>query len=179
MGKLTKDDVIFFYRTENIYSQFHPCAFTVDGILYDCAEKFMMAEKARLFKDGDTLDAILTTPGTNPRGIKALGRCVQGFDEDKWETHREKIVYNGNYAKFSQNPSLKKQLISTGEAMLVEASPSDKIWGIGLSEKTAAATPPPLWPGLNLLGKAIMKVRDTLVSEEAAFDTENKVDLPR
>jgi ribA/ribD-fused uncharacterized protein len=98
----------------------------------------------------------------NPKNMKAFGRLVKNFDENLWNSVAQDIVYAGNYAKFSQNPKLLKALLDTGDRLLVEASPYDKIWGIGLSELDARKTSPENWKGLNLLGKILTKVRDDL-----------------
>ena len=121
----------------------------------------MMAEKARLF-DGSATDAILTA--SNPGEAKKLGRQIRNFDQAIWEAHRFEIVVRGNLAKFSQHGSLKQYLLGTGDRVLVEASPRDRIWGIGLSASDPAAPNPYDWKGLNLLGFALMAVREQLNS---------------
>lgn len=120
----------------------------------------MMAEKARLFGDQQTEAQILKS--SNPGAAKALGRSIQGFDETRWVEHRFSIVVRGNLAKFSQSERLRNLLLQTGDQVLVEASPVDSIWGIGLAESDSAATKPEQWKGLNLLGFALMEVRDQL-----------------
>ncbi len=120
----------------------------------------MMAEKARLFGDRATLQKILTVQ--HPRAAKELGREVQDFQPHIWDAQRFEIVVRGNLAKFSQNSSLKQFLIDTGDRVLVEASPVDKIWGTGLAADSPDAERPDKWPGLNLLGFALMAVRRDL-----------------
>ena len=139
------------------FSQWYPSPFEVDGLRYPTAEHFMMAEKARLFGDLAARDAILraSTPGE----VKALGRTVTGFDDAKWNAVRFAIVVRGNAAKFLQNPALLAYLLGTGQRVLVEASPVDRIWGIGLAGDHADAAQPARWRGLNLLGFALMAVR--------------------
>ena len=107
-------------------SQWWPSLFEVDGVSYPTAEHYMMAGKASLFGDEETLQKILMIP--DPRIAKRLGRSVQGFDEELWCEHRLDIVMRGNEAKFSQNPELLTFLLSTGSSILVEASPFDLIW---------------------------------------------------
>ena len=141
-------------------SQWWPAPFSVDGIAYPTAEHFMMAEKARLFGDADVEGRVLAA-GT-PKAAKALGREVQPFDSAKWDGARFDAVVRGNIAKFSQNPHLQRFLESTGDAVLVEASPVDAIWGIGLAEDDPRARRPVQWRGLNLLGFALMEVRARL-----------------
>jgi ribA/ribD-fused uncharacterized protein len=144
------------------FSQWWPAAFTVDGAAYATAEHFMMAEKARLFADDEIRRRILAA--ASPGAAKRLGREVRGFDERAWLDARFAIVVRGNLAKFTQNPALGGFLRATGERVLVEASPVDRIWGIGLAAADARATDPERWRGLNLLGFALMAVRRHLAA---------------
>lgn len=141
-------------------SQWWPCAFTVDGIGYASAEHWMMAAKARLFDDRDALARILAAP--TPAEAKNLGRLVRGFDESVWAARRFELVVAGNVAKFGQDPALRDFLLGTGSRVLVEASPRDRIWGIGLGAGNELATDPTRWRGLNLLGFALMETRERL-----------------
>ena len=122
----------------------------------------MMAEKARLFNDPEVLEKILSAK--DPKTMKVLGREVKGFTESIWRQHRVDIVTRGNLAKFSQNPTLGEALLHTGDAVIAEASPRDRIWGIGLGVGNAKAQDPKQWRGQNLLGKALMEVRRQLVA---------------
>jgi ribA/ribD-fused uncharacterized protein len=142
-------------------SQWWPSAFEMEGVTYPSAEHFMMAEKARLFGDIETCQKILST--TSPEEVKKLGRLITGFDETKWALNRANIVLKGNTAKFLQNNSLREYLMTTGEQILVEASPYDPIWGIGLAEDDPLAAKPEQWKGLNLLGFALMIVRSQFI----------------
>ena len=146
--------------TKNCLSQWWECDFEVDGTLYRSAEQFMMAEKARLF--GDLLIREQIFQSKHPKQAKELGRKVSGFKQDIWINERYDIVKRGNLAKFSQNAELKEFLLKTGNRVLVEASPVDKIWGIGLSADDKDIENPHKWQGLNLLGFALMEVRDEL-----------------
>ena len=148
----------FFYG--GIFSQFFPCTFTEMGVTYNSAEQYMMAQKALLFDDIKTYDKIMSF--SNPYKIKALGRLVKNFNQEIWDKHKEDIVFNGNLLKFSQNKKLCKQLLATGDKEIVEASPTDTIWGIGLAETDPDIYDKSKWRGTNLLGKAIMKVREVL-----------------
>ncbi|MFB9891445.1 NADAR family protein [Planobispora takensis] len=141
-------------------SQWWPAGFTVDGTLYRTAEHFMMAGKARLF--GDEEVAAQVVAAGHPKEAKDLGRRVRGFDDETWEAARFDLVVRGNLAKFGQNPELGGFLLGTGERVLVEASPLDRIWGIGLAADDERAGRPELWRGLNLLGFALMEVRRAL-----------------
>lgn len=146
--------------TQTCLSQWFESAFEVEGALYPTAEHYMMAEKARLFADDVALRRILEA--SNPGVAKAAGRQIRGFDESKWVEHRCSIVITGNWAKFSQNRSLGEFLLGTGDRVLVEASPVDGIWGIGLAATDPAVENPNAWRGLNLLGFALMRVRERL-----------------
>ena len=127
---------------------------------YSCMEQFMMEQKAKLFGDEEIRKCILESQ--DPRQMKALGQKVRGFDETLWDTFKHSIVLNGNWCKFSQNRKLRDFLLSTGDSILVEASPYDKIWGIGLSADSPDAQNPFKWRGRNMLGFALMEVRDEL-----------------
>ena len=148
--------------TASCLSQWWATPFKVNNHTYPTAEHWMMAEKARLFDDGDAELAILKAK--SPGEAKKIGRQVKNFDQSIWEAHRFQIVVAGNFAKFGQNPALKDFLIDTKQRVLVEASPVDPIWGIGLAKEHAFATIPPKWRGLNLLGFALMTVREQLTS---------------
>jgi len=141
-------------------SQWWPVDFTVDGMTYPSAEHFMMAAKALLFGDTETADRVRQAP--NPGAAKALGREVRGFDEQRWAERRFDLVVAGNLAKFGQHEDLLGFLLGTGSRVLVEASPQDAIWGIGLAADDDRAASPENWPGLNLLGFALMEVRHQL-----------------
>mgnify|MGYP001333700914 CR=1 FL=1 len=144
-------------------SQWWPADFTVDGVRFPTAEHYMMWRKATLFNDHDMADRILRA--THPSRAKALGRQVRGFEQEVWEAQRYGIVVEGNLAKFGQHPDLRRYLLDTGERVLVEASPRDRIWGIGLRDSDPRATDPSQWRGLNLLGFALMRVRALLRGE--------------
>src|SRR3989338_673317 len=147
-----------------IYSQWYPCNFSENNNKYTSTEQYMMANKALLFNDKEIYEKIMKNK--NPSTIKELGRSIKNFDADKWLENRENIVFNGNLLKFSLNPHLSTKLLSTYPFILVEASPYDKIWGIGLSESQAVKMDPNKWPGENLLGKALVKVRNQLLSQK-------------
>lgn len=149
--------------TKSCFSQWYECRFTVDGVEYHTAEQYMMSQKAVLF--GDTkINAEIMKAG-HPNEFKTLGRRISGFDEKVWNDNKTDIVIKGNYAKFSQNPELKKFLLGTGKRILVEASPYDKIWGIGMAADDSRINNPLNWQGENLLGFCLMEVRDMLLEE--------------
>jgi ribA/ribD-fused uncharacterized protein len=143
-------------------SQWFACRFVLDGVPYNCCEQYMMAEKARIFGDMARLGKIFAS--RSPREQKALGRKVEPFDAEKWDAVCREVVYRGNLAKFSQNPELKSLLLETGSKTIVEASPLDRIWGIGLAADDSRASDPAQWQGTNWLGDALMRVRDELRS---------------
>lgn len=134
--------------------------FTLDGVNYPTSEHYMMAEKARLFGDEATRGKIVAA--RSPGAAKALGREVANFDDAAWVRHRFDIVVAGSLAKFGQNPALKTYLLETGNKVLVEAAPTDRIWGVGLAREDERILDPRTWAGENLLGFALMKARATL-----------------
>ena len=144
--------------TASCFSQWYEAPFVAEGQRYPTAEHFMMAEKAALFGDQATRALVLQAP--TPGAAKALGRQVRDFDEATWLENRFAVVVSANEAKFAQNTALGLFLKQTGSRILVEASPVDTIWGIGLAQDDARASNPNLWLGLNLLGFALMQVRD-------------------
>lgn len=162
-------DYLFFWGHTNktndpvgkfIFSQWYPSSFVVDGITYLTAEHWMMAGKAKLFYDDETLQRIIDAP--TPNEAKALGRQVKGFDTAVWEQNCFAIVREGNLHKFAQYKGYKEFLLATGSKVLVEASPVDPVWGIGLPQDSPKAKDPHTWRGQNLLGFALMEVRDAL-----------------
>lgn len=162
-----KNNFIFFWHEhlENgHFSQWYPATFQVEGIRYFHNEQYMMAKKALLFGDTRTYNKIMKE--SEPAACKALGKSAANFNQQLWDACKEEIIYNANYAKFSQNPELKEALIATGDAIIAEASPYDKIWGIGLKATDPDSQDPTKWKGQNLLGKALMRVREELRKEK-------------
>ncbi len=145
-------------------SQWWPTAFTADGHGFASAEHYMMWRKAMLFRDTASAARILAVD--HPQEAKGLGREVRGFDQAVWERERFGIVVAGSVAKFGQDDALRAYLLSTGQRVLVEASPVDAVWGIGLSARDDAAWDPRRWAGLNLLGFALMEARARLGGAE-------------
>lgn len=163
-------DYLFFWGShpnadgsisETCLSQWYAAGCEVDGVHYRTAEHYMMAEKARLFGDEAALAKVMRS--RFPVEVKRFGREIAAFDEAIWEAHRFDIVVRGNLAKFRQNPELAAYLLASGETVIVEASPADAVWGIGLAVEHPWIANPKLWPGLNLLGFALMEVRRTLL----------------
>jgi ribA/ribD-fused uncharacterized protein len=141
-------------------SQWFEAAFVVEGVRYRTAEHWMMAEKARLFGDPEAERAAIDAP--NPALAKAAGRTVRDFKDDVWVRERLEIVARGSTHKFAAHPDLREFLLRTGSRVLVEASPRDRVWGIGMGARNENAENPAAWRGLNLLGFALMEARERL-----------------
>lgn len=146
--------------TKSCFSQWWESSFNVGHIKYLFMKQYMMAEKAKLFGDKEIEEKIMSS--NSPKEIKALGRKVRDFDEEIWNNIKYSIVINGNYNKFMQNEKLKAFLLSTEDKILVEASPYDNVWGIQMSEDDVEIKNPELWRGENLLGFALMEVRNEI-----------------
>lgn len=144
------------------FSQWSRHSFKVDGVYYNCAEQYMMAEKARLFEDKLAEKQIMNA--THPRDQKAIGRKVENFKEKPWNAVARDIVYRGNYAKFTQNKKLKQYITETVGTTIVEASPYDAIWGIKLAKRDPDCHDRKKWQGTNWLGEVLMKVRDDIIA---------------
>ncbi len=180
---------LFFYATKSPFSNFHPAKFSDEENIFFSSEQYMMYQKAIFFHDLDTAKVIMDqnheslpqaflTEKINAQSIlnasydqwnglqvkvKSLGRKVKNYDEYAWNANRVRIVTKGVLAKFMQNEDLKQILIHTNDQILVEASATDKIWGIGLDEHKAKQIDPQQWPGQNLLGQVLMDVRSSLL----------------
>ncbi len=141
-------------------SQWWPCTFVLEGQHFASAEHYMMWRKALLFEDSSTAEKVLAA--ASPSEAKALGRSIAGYDDELWSSARLEIVTEGNVAKFGQDPALRSFLLGTGSQVLVEASPLDRVWGIGLTADDPRALDPASWLGLNLLGEALMEARARL-----------------
>jgi ribA/ribD-fused uncharacterized protein len=146
--------------TKTCFSQWWLSSFEVDKVIYKTAEHWMMAKKAELFNDNKVLEKIIKA--NSPAEAKKLGREVKNYNEILWLAARYEIVKEGNYHKFTQNPELKTFLLNTKERVIVESSPVDAIWGIGMASDHKDVLNPKKWEGLNLLGFALMEVRDKL-----------------
>lgn len=150
----------FFWGSDSPFSNWYPQWFVHQGTQYNCSEQYMMYQKARLFKDFDVAEMIMEQ--TSPRKQKFLGRQVRGFDNSVWMAECENIMIPGLISKFQQDTYSLNTLLDTGDSIIVEASPYDKIWGIGMTEDDPRATDPSKWDGKNLLGIVLMKVRDAI-----------------
>eukprot|EP00127_Corallochytrium_limacisporum_P000875 Clim_evm8s29 gene=Clim_evmTU8s29 len=163
--------VYFWGKKDEAYaafSNFYRSAsfrFTVDDFEYDCTERFFMMKKAAFFGDDEILQA-MKDPRLAPLQVKRLGRKVQHFDVDRWSEASYGFMVDGLYHKFGQNEDLRVLLLDTGDRLIVEASPFDKLWGIGLGKNKALRRPIEEWPGKNLLGKALMEVREKIRGDQ-------------
>jgi len=161
----------FFWN--GIFSNWYISHFEINGVKYNCTEQYMMHQKAKLFGDNRIADKIIRVD--NQRNIKSLGRQVKNFDEKTWAANREAIVFNGNWLKFTQNPGICAELMDYPEGtVFVEASPYDRIWGIGFRANCARANRQ-RW-GLNLLGKAITKVHTELYRQQNHVDSDDEME---
>ncbi|ACU71836.1 conserved hypothetical protein [Catenulispora acidiphila DSM 44928] len=147
---------------EACLSQWWPAEFRIGSITYFTAEHWMMVSKAQLFGDSDAWARVLST--RDPAVAKRAGRNACDFDETTWAAVRFGLVVAGNYAKFAQNSDLRAFLAGTAGEVLVEASPYDRVWGVGLAASHRDVRDPAAWPGLNLLGFALMRVREELMA---------------
>jgi ribA/ribD-fused uncharacterized protein len=151
-----------FFGADDVFSNWHRCQFEYHGVAFSCVEQFMMFSKAKLFNDEQSAQKILAT--ADPMAQKILGRKVAGFNLEEWVRRRESVVFVGCREKFAQNPGLRTMLLATAPTELVEASPYDLIWGIGLGERDSRIADKRYWRGQNLLGITLMRVRDVLAS---------------
>lgn len=166
----SKDDFIFFWKPcqsnkidKGCFSQWFMSDFIIDGRRYCCAEQYMMAKKAELFHDEEIFKEIINE--RSPKRIRDLGRMVKNFDPVLWGERKTEFVAEANIAKFTQRQELRDFICSTEGKILVEASPFDRIWGIGLNASNVNSVNPSLWRGLNLLGFTLMEVRDEIISK--------------
>ena len=157
------ENIIGFHKPneENGYlSNWYPSHFSISGIEYSSMEQYMMHQKALLFRDKIIADRMMKTDDVAE--IKQLGRLVAGYNDHVWNGVRQIVVYNGLLAKFSQNDELKEKLLATKDSVLAECAVNDRIWGIGLSMSDPNRNDISMWKGQNLLGYALMMVREPL-----------------
>lgn len=160
--------LIGFFSPNHPFSNFHDAPFEIGGNTFSCSEQYFMYRKAVLFGDDTKAQHILDAYNAHPKVFKDLGRQVKGFTLTKWHKHRDGIMYDALYHKFTQNPKLLKQLVDTKDAVLVETSPFDNIWGIKLGKHTRKGKQPTGWKnphnwnGENRLGFLLMDLRDIL-----------------
>lgn len=150
----------FFFTDKDAFSNWYMRDFELQGIRFNCNEQCMMYGKARMFDDLVSAGKILSLP--YPKDQKAAGKQVANFDQVMWDKRKLNLVYAGAKAKFTQHEDLYDLLLSTGNTELVEASPYDRIWGIGLAVSNPAARDKTQWRGQNLLGVVLKRLRDQL-----------------
>ncbi len=150
----------FFYRTASPFSNSHACETSIRGVEFTSSEQMFMYFKAKLFKDDAIAAQILEASA--PKTVKALGRKVSGFNGEVWDKYKFDLMCIACYHKFTQSSRLKSELLATAGTQLVEASPTDRIWGIGMDEKHPDIHNPSCWKGKNLLGKALDHVRNVI-----------------
>mmetsp|Transcript_65198 Transcript_65198/g.180793 ORF Transcript_65198/g.180793 Transcript_65198/m.180793 type:complete len:235 (+) Transcript_65198:32-736(+) len=170
LGPWVGDGVHYFHHRSHWGSQWHPSTFSSpQGVVYGCTEQYMMHRKAMLFGDADIAEAIMATD--DPARQKWLGKQVGGFDQAVWDAECREVVYFGNLLKFSQHAALRAQLLGTGELILAEASEADSIWGIGMGVDDAQqlTAEQALLNGQNLLGEALMRVRNEVLHWEVYY----------
>ncbi len=153
------DTHVYFWGDPTL-SNWGPAPFTYKENKFYNSEQAFMWEKALCFGDTETANQILET--SNPRTAKDLGRLVKNYDEKIWETKRFDAMFNVCLAKFSQNKPRLETLLSTGNKTIVEASPYDKVWGVGIHWTDDEILDENNWKGQNLLGRVLMKVREQL-----------------
>ncbi|KAH3695286.1 hypothetical protein DPMN_082743 [Dreissena polymorpha] len=171
--KRAREKFEYFWLRDHVFSQWHESKFEEAGKIFCNAEQYMMYMKADLFGDDRIAKKIMKT--SDPKKIKELGRKVFNFHEPMWRAHCLDVVKTANLAKFSQNKKLKEKLFKTHPKILVEASPYDKIWGIGLAADEPEAFDDIKWNGRNFLGYILTEVRDQLMCEEGQITAENKM----
>jgi len=162
---LETESLVLF--TGDIYTQWLKCDITIDDIVYNTNEQYMMWCKAIEFGDQETAKKIMET--NEPKEQKELGRCVKNYDDARWSTVADIYVYKANYAKFYQHNDLKKRLLATGNKYISECGTYDTRWSNGLSIEDASRLPQSEWKGTNRLGKILMRVREDLRVEQLYF----------
>ena len=150
-------NIVAFYSQKSLFSNFYPCNFSQDRVIFTSVEQYTTYQKAKLFGDTELADRIMKSDSASK--AKALGKRVQGFNAKLWEQKRKDIMMEGLTLKFDQNQDLKDELVATRNKTLVEANPFDKYWGAGLSIYSQQLEDPNSWPGLNTLGKLLMELR--------------------
>ena len=157
-GHTMTDKFVFFYGGP--FSQWSRCKFTIGEMQFNCSEQYMMFQKASLFGNKSLAEKIIKSK--DPSEQKQFGKQVKGLIPEQWDRISKGVVYIGNYAKFTQNEEYKEALLETGNKTIVEASPYDPLWGIGLGEYDPRALDPGQWQGKNWLGLVLMKVREQI-----------------
>lgn len=153
---------VYFYSGQQCFSNWHhsPDQIKMNGLSFDSSEQAFMFTKAWFFRDFDNAARIHLEK--SPAKVKALGRAITGYDDAAWECVREGMMAYVNLMKYRQNDAMREELLGTADRILVEASPVDRVWGVGLGEDDPLILDSRLWRGRNLLGEALMTVRRLL-----------------
>ncbi|MEL7145642.1 MAG: NADAR family protein [Bacteroidota bacterium] len=159
---MSNEQFTYFWKSHSPFSNWYMADFEIDNMRFNCSEQYMMYGKARLFNDEEIALRILKAE--KPGAQKDLGRKVRNFQSAVWNEHAKDIVYRANEAKFTQNENLLKRLLKTKGTTLVEASPVDPIWGIGLSAEDPRSRYRMQWRGKNWLGEVLTRLRDDLIA---------------
>lgn len=161
-----QEEFEFFFTLLTPFSQFYPCDLEIKGQKFNCTEQYYMYQKAMRFEDFESAEAILNEPMAGKQ--KRLGKKVKNFEIERWLDIARLVVYEANYAKFIQYKDLQKHLLSSYPKTLVEASPRDMIWGIGIGEDKTDGYDRRKWTGTNWLGEALIQVREDILFEQKA-----------
>ena len=156
-----KEEFLFYFGPESEFSHWFKCEFVIQGIRFRCAEQYIMFQKAMLFGDMEIKNRILRS--ANPSRHRYLGKRVNDFNKERWHRNCRQFAFDANSSKFSQNPPLLESLLRTAGKSLAEASPYDKIWGIGLSIQNPKIYDRAQWRGRNWAGEALEAVRAKLL----------------
>jgi len=157
MEKL-REDFIFYFGEESVFSHWFKCSFSINNQSFCCVEQYLMYQKARLFNDAEIAKRILNS--SNPARHHHLGKKVAGFNKQSWQQKCRQFAFDGNYGKFTQNSILLETLLQTEGKNFAEASPYDRLWGIGLSMKNPKIYDRSQWRGRNWAGEVLQSVRD-------------------
>ncbi|VTU42571.1 MULTISPECIES: NADAR family protein [unclassified Variovorax] len=164
--KLLRTEIVTFWGAQSPLSNWNIGKFTSRGIDFNCSEQLMMYRKAELFGDATSMAAILVEP--DPREQKALGRAVSGFVKPIWDAASEAVLFEGLFDKFTQVASAHGVLMASEEKLIIEASPTDRLYGVGLAAYDPRILDTETWRGANRLGYLLMRVRSAIRSAQRA-----------
>ncbi|HYV92554.1 MAG TPA: NADAR family protein [Chitinophagales bacterium] len=161
--KNMKEEFIFYFGPDSVFSHWYKCNFAIDGKNYCCVEQYIMYKKAILFNDLEIANKILHS--SDPQRHRYLGKQVAGFIKSVWQNECKQYAYEANYAKFTESEKLMKALVDTKEKSLAEASPYDRNWGIGLSVANPRNQDRKNWRGKNWCGEVLELVRRNILMQ--------------
>ena len=154
----TNNEVMAFFGELHPLSNFHSCRFDFEGETFHSSEQLIQMKKAELFEDQTARDRILNS--TDAQDSKEIAMDIANFNKDEWNKLAENLCYEGIRQKFMQNPHLHNYLLDTGTKTLVETS-YDNVWGTGKPLGSEDSLNPAKWKSTGILGKILMKIRDT------------------